>query len=131
MKLLLVSFIITSISSCTGSYYTGPRITTGSNGKLLCGKHACPVETTSGYSFAGTMSGSPDFEFAATRCPNLIGPGFQKTKSTDYRWPTKAYSCEMCYAEYNKLSKLPKWYLDFVMNRDLKNGKHLTQNVSN
>ena len=130
MKLLLVSLIFISLSSCAGNYYTGPRVTPDSNGKLLCGKHTCPVKTISGYSFAGLMSGSPDFEFAATRCPNLIGPGFQETKSTDYRRPTKAYSCEMCYADLEKLSKLPQWYQDFVLSRDLKNGKHLMNDTN-
>ena len=104
-----------ALSSCASSpkFYAPDSVMAG-KGKIingvehretLCKKHRIPVEVIDGFRFNGLTTGTPWYEEAVIESPNIIGPAFSRNKSENYTYPSKAFQCPSCQAEYEKVRR--------------------------
>ncbi|MGI9239632.1 MAG: hypothetical protein ACR2RV_02460 [Verrucomicrobiales bacterium] len=116
MKVIALSApLVMGLAGCVGAPYAGQSVLV-SGDALVCGVHRTVVESNEGYRFDGLISGTEDFEFAARRFPNTLGPNFGDEFHQDlgYTIPFTDYTCDGCYEGHARLEKIPMWYKRLV-----------------
>ena len=80
-----------------------------SDGTKVCSVHGTELEAREGYIFNGFMRGNEEFEFAARRYPNVIGPNFSPEYSERFNQtlPHTKYVCKDCERAHEELKNVP------------------------
>ena len=100
-----------SLNACVAPPYYGRAVVKDRQGQLVCGLHGSPLKVKKVYFFNGFITGTPDYEFAARRYPNVRSVGFSeeldKGRSTV---PGTEYICAECQKAHKRLERFPMWY---------------------
>ncbi|MEC5128558.1 hypothetical protein VSU19_17485 [Verrucomicrobiales bacterium BCK34] len=98
------------LSSCLSAPYYGKPVKTSPSGKKTCGVHGTELTPHEGFIFNGFIRGTEEFEFAASRYPNVIGPNFSPTYNEEFSQTLSfaAYTCDDCITAHERLKNVPE-----------------------
>lgn len=99
----------TVFSGCVTAPYYGKPVIENPNGTKICGVHGTELAAREGYIFNGFMRGTEEFEFAARRYPNVIGPNFSPKYNEKFNQTLShtVYVCEDCKRAHDDLKSVP------------------------